>query len=185
MATLAIASAQVPAGTRVLVEMRDKLEAKKVKPGKKFEARTLEALKSSDGRVVDSGTKLRGRVASADSGRLLLRFEEIQTSRGWKPIVATVKAVVGERDIRDEASTEGEIRSESSRGKGAAIGAAVLGGVGAAIGASQAGGRGALIGAGAGAGTGAAVGAAAGGSKDLVLDKGTRIELQVDRPLAW
>jgi hypothetical protein len=112
-----MAHADVAAGTRFMVELRDKLEATKVKRGKKFEARALENVRAQDGTVIKSGTKLRGRVAAASRDRLLLRFEEIQT-----PV---------------------------------------------------------------GAGAGAAAGAAVGGSDDLILDKGTRLELQLDRPLGW
>jgi hypothetical protein len=180
-----MAHADVAAGTRFMVELRDKLEAPKVKRGKKFEARALESVRAQDGTVIKSGTKLRGRVAAAGRDRLLLRFEEIQTPKGWKPLVATVRGVTGEKDVRKETTSEGEIRTESSRAKGALIGAAVLGGAGAAIGAAQGGGKAAAIGAGVGAGAGAAAGAAVGGSNDLILDKGARLELQLDRPLGW
>ena len=50
------------------------------------------------------------------------------------------------------------------------------------VGAQQGGGRGAAIGAGTGAVAGALIGTAAGG-KDLVLENGARLELQLDRPL--
>lgn len=178
----AVAASEIPAGTRFLVELRDKLEAPKVKRGKKFEARTLEALRADDGRIIAAGAKLKGRVTHAEHNRLLLRFEEINTGRGKRPVVATVAGVVGEKDVRRTANDEGEIRADGNRGRNAAIGAAVAGGIGAAIGGARAGAKGAGIGAGAGAATGAAIGAASGG-RDLVLDKGTRIEVLLDRPL--
>jgi hypothetical protein len=96
--------------------------------------------------------------------------------------VARVIGVMNEKDVRKKAGDEGEIHASGGRGKTAAIGAAVGAGIGAAVGASQAGGKGAAIGAGTGAGAGALIGAAAGG-KDLVLEKGTRIELELERPL--
>jgi outer membrane lipoprotein SlyB len=92
-----------------------------------------------------------------------------------------VTQVVGERDVRARADREGEIRADSHRGRNAAIGAVIASGAGAAIGATQ-GGREAAIGAAAGAAAGAALGATRGGN--LVLDKGTRLELQLDRPLS-
>ncbi len=178
---ISFAQSEVPAGTRFLVELRDRLEAKKVKPGKKFEARTLEALRAADGRTINARAKLKGRVSHVEHNKMMLRFEEIDTGRGKEPIVANVQRVMGEKDVRAK-SSEGEIQASGHRGRDAAIGAAVLGGIGAAIGAKEGGGKGAAIGAGAGAGAGGLIGAAAGG-KDLVLMEGTRIELELDRPL--
>lgn len=178
------AQSEIPAGTRVLVELRDNLDARRVRPGKKFEARTLEALNGSDGSWIEAGVRLRGRVASVDGNRILLRFEQLDTRRGWVPIVATVTGVAGERDFNRRASNEGEIRSSNSRGRNAAIGAAVGAGAGAAIGAARGGGHGAAIGAIVGGGTGAVIGAASGG-RDIELREGTRIEVQLDRPVLF
>jgi len=176
------AQAEVPAGTRFLVELRDDLKGPRVKEGKKFDARTLEALRLDDGSVVEAGAKLKGRVSYARDNEMILRFETIDTRRGKMPIVATVTRVVGEKYVKDRTSNEGEIKSSGSRGRNAAIGAAIGGGIGAAIGASRSGGSGAAIGAGTGAAAGALVGAASGGH-DLELQKGTRLELTLDRPL--
>ncbi len=178
-------SAEIPAGTRFMVELRDKLEGKKVRPGKKFEARTLEALTADDGSIVPAGARLTGRVSSVERDKIMLRFERIDTGREKLPLVATVLGVSGEKDVKKKASEEGEIHSEGGRGKSTAIGAVVGAGVGAAVGATQAGKKGAAIGAGAGALGGGLIGAAAGGSKDLVLYEGTRVELQLDRPLVF
>jgi hypothetical protein len=175
---------EIPAGTRFAVELRDKLEAKHVKRGKEFNARTLEALHASDGSVIPAGAKVRGRVAYAKDNELVLDFFRIETRRGKLPISATVVSVPGEKDVKRKAGKEGEIKSEGGRGKSAGIGALVGAGVGAAVGASQGGGKGAAIGAGAGAAGGALIGAAAGG-KDLVLRKGTELELELDRPLYY
>jgi hypothetical protein len=180
----ASAQSEVPAGTRFLVELRDKLEAHKVKRGKKFEARTLEALKGSDGRAIPAGAKLKGKVSYIEGNRMVLRFEEIQGPRGKEPVVATVVRVVGERHVEANAGREGEIRADSSRGRDAAIGALIVGGIGAAAGAAKGGGKGGAIGGAAGAATGAAIGAAAGG-RELVLQEGARLELQLDRPLTF
>lgn len=173
---------EVPAGTRFMVELRDKLDAEKVKPGKKFSATTLESLQMTDGTVVPPEAKLKGRVSYVEGKKMVLRFERIETRYGKYPIVASVVSVVGERDVKDEVGPEGEIKAEGGRGKSAAIGAVIGGGLGAAIGASQKGGKGAAIGAGAGGATGALIGAAAGG-KRLVLQKGARLEVELERPL--
>lgn len=177
-------ASEVPAGTKFIVELRDKLEAKKVKVGKKFDARTLEALRASDGSTIPAGKKLKGRVSFVEFNKMALRFEEIDTGRGKVPIVATVSGVVGERGVQPVTGEEGEIKSKSSRARGTLAGAAIGAGVGAGVGATQGGKKGAAIGAGVGAAGGAVVGALIGGS-DLTLDKGTRLELELDRPLTF
>ena len=63
------AQSEIPAGTRFIVELRKTLEARKVKPGKSFEARTAEALKASDGSLIRAGAKLNGPESHAtDTG---------------------------------------------------------------------------------------------------------------------
>lgn len=174
---------EVPAGTRFLVELRDTLKAKKVKRGKKFEARTLEALPTADGRIIPAGTKLKGKVSYADNDELVLRFEEIDLGGQKQPIVASVLGVIGEKGVKSKAGKEGEIEAKGGRGKSAAIGAAAGGGIGTAVGATRKEDhKRTAIAAGSGAALGALIGAAAGG-RDLVLDKGTRMQLQLDRPL--
>jgi len=173
---------EIAQGTRFMVELRNKLEAKKVKPGKKFDAITLQALETTDGTVVPAGSKLKGKVSYVEGNKMVLRFERIETRHGKFPIVASVVGVVGERDVKDSVGSEGEIKAEGGRGKNAAIGAIVGGGIGAAVGASKGGSKDAAIGAGVGGGTGALIGAATGG-KDLVLQKGARLEVELDRPL--
>ena len=176
---------EVPAGTRFLVELRTKLEAKKVKPGKKFTARTLEAVRATDGTYIPPGAKLKGRVAHAEKRGLTLRFEQIKAGREYVPVIATVVGVLGEKKVKTETDREGEIEAKGGSGKNAAIGAAIGAGAGAAVGAATAGGvKGTAIGAGIGAGAGALIGAASGGSS-LVLHKGTRLELELDRSLAF
>lgn len=183
-AASARAQSQIPAGARFLVELRDKLDARKVHVGKKFEARTVEPIQATDGNYIPAGTKLKGQVSYVRDNQMILRFDRIEPPGGKTPLVATVTGVVGEKDVQAKAGEEGEIKASSHRARNAAIGAVVLGGIGAAVGASQAGAKGAGIGAGTGAATGAVIGAASGG-RDLILNQGTRIELQLDRPLIF
>lgn len=178
----ALADAEVPRGTRFLVELDDTLEAKKIKRGKEFDARTLEALRATDGRVIPAGARLRGEVTYVENNKVMLRFEQIDTRRGTVPLVASVVRIVNEEDVRDKPGEEGEVQASGNRGRNSAIGAVVGGGIGAAIGAAKGGGKEAAMGAGAGAAAGALIGAATGG-KDLILYEGTRLELQLDRPL--
>jgi hypothetical protein len=180
-------AAEVPVGTHFLVELRDKLDAKKIKVGKKFKAETLEALQASGGNIVPAGAKLKGHVSFVEYNKMMLRFERIECKSGKLPIVATVSRVLVEKGISGkvgEEGEEGEIRTQHSRARGAIAGAAIGAGVGAAVGASQGGKRGAGIGAAIGAGAGGVVGAII-GSGDLVLQKGTRLELELARPLLF
>jgi hypothetical protein len=177
-------AAEVPAGTHFLVELRDKLDAKKIKVGKKFKAETLEALRASDGNIVPAGAKLKGHVSFVEYNKMMLRFERIESKSGKLPIVATVSRVLEEKGISGKVGEEGEIRAQHSRARGAIAGAAIGAGVGAAVGASQGGKKGAGIGAAIGAGSGGVVGAII-GSGDLVLQKGTRLELELERPLLF
>ena len=181
---LAIQSSEVPAGTRFMVELRDKLVAKEIKKGKKFEVRTLEALTASDGSQIPADAKIKGRVTSVRNNEMVLRFEEIDTGRGKSPIVASVAGVAGEKDVKAKVGKEGEISSSGGRGKSAAIGSAVGAAIGAGVGAARGGTTNTVIGAGIGAGAGAGVGAAAGG-RDLELTKGTRLDVVLDRPLSF
>lgn len=180
--SLAAADSEVPAGTRFMVELGDRLEARKVREGKRFKAWTLEAIETTDGDVIPEGTKLTGWVTHATDRELHLRFDRIETEWGRLPIVATVTGVAGERGVKRNADDEGDIKSSGGRKKGAGIGAAIGGGIGAGVGAAKSGGKGAAIGGGSGAVVGALIGAAAGGH-DLVLEKGAQIELQLERPL--
>ena len=181
---LALQNSEVPAGTRFMVELRDKLEAKNVKKGKKFEVRTLEALTANDGSQIAAGAKIKGRVTSVRNNEMVLRFEEIDTGRGKSPIIASVAGVAGEKDVKARVGKEGEISSSGGRGKSAAIGSAVGAAIGAGVGAARGGAANTAIGAGIGAGAGAGVGAAAGG-RDLELTKGTRLDVVLDRPLSF
>jgi hypothetical protein len=181
---LALQNSEVPAGTRFMVELRDKLEARKIKKGKKFEVRTLEALTANDGSQIPAGAKSKGRVTSVDNNEMVLRFEEIDTGRGKSPIIASVAGVAGEKDVKAKVGKEGEISSSGGRGKSAAIGSAVGAAIGAGVGAAKGGAANTAIGAGIGAGAGAGVGAAAGG-RDLELTKGTRLDVVLDRPLSF
>jgi hypothetical protein len=181
---LALQNSEVPAGTRFMVELRDKLEAKNVKKGKKFEVRTLEALTANDGSQIPAGAKIKGRVTSVSNHEMVLRFEEIDTKNGKSPIIASVAGVTGEKDVKAKVGKEGEISSSGGRGKSAAIGSAVGAAIGAGVGAARGGAANTAIGAGIGAGAGAGVGAAAGG-RDLELTKGTRLDVVLDRPLSF
>jgi hypothetical protein len=107
-----------------MVELRDKLEAREIKKGKKFEVQHWK-LTANDGSQIPAGVKIKGRVTSVSNNEMVLRFEEIDTKNGKSPIIASVAGVSGEKDVKAKGWQKGEISSSGGRGKSAAIGSAV------------------------------------------------------------
>lgn len=183
-AVWAAGQSEVPAGTRFVVELEKKLDANKVKRGKRFEARTLEALQTADGRVIPAGSELDGRVGEVSKREMQLRFEEIHTPWGRTPLVARVVAVPDEKGVKATTDDEGDIQaSGGGHKKHAVVGGLVGAGIGAAVGgATQGGASGVGKGAAIGGATGGLIGATKGGHR-LVLERGARLEVELDRPL--
>lgn len=176
-ATTTAPANSIPAGTKFIVRLNDKLDTGKVKAGKHFQAKLGEDLAAPGGAVIPRGKKVKGHVSSVERGfhaRLLLSFDEIETQHGWMPLAATVTGVPGEHGVK-QPNSEGEIeRKGPSKGRmieSAAIGA----GVGALGGVVAGGSHGAAIGAGLGAGLLT--------DRNLKLDKGQMLEVRLDRPL--
>jgi hypothetical protein len=173
----------VPQGTIFLIQLTDRLDTRKVKPGHHFRARLAEPLVASNGATLDKGRKIKGHVSAVEPGlhtRLLLSFDEIETQHGSVPLIATVTGVPGEHGLR-ELGEEGEIgRKGMSREQ---IAEAVV--VGASEGAAERARHSGRHGASAGARSGAANGAysAFESGRELVLDKGTALEIRLDRNL--
>ncbi|MGH9776454.1 MAG: hypothetical protein ACRD50_16100 [Candidatus Acidiferrales bacterium] len=179
---------QVPAGTRFLVSLRTELNTREDQPGKHFKATTLEPLVSADGTVVPPGAEVRGHVSRVEPGhitgraRLWLSFDDLKTPHGRVPLIADVVQVPGEHSVKSGESTEGEIDARTSTGKRdaeAAVTGAAIGGVNAAKATHDK--------------KDAAVGAAYGGisaflvssglGQELDLEKNTKLELELIRPL--
>jgi hypothetical protein len=173
----------VPQGTIFLIQLTDRLDTRTVKPGHHFKARLAEPLVASNGTTLDKGRKIKGHVSAVEPGlhtRLLLSFDEIETQHGSVPLIATVTGVPGEHGLR-ELGEEGEIgRKGMTREQ---IAEAVV--VGASEGASRGSRHGGKRGAAAGASSEATRGAysAFESGHDLVLDKGTALEIRLDRNL--
>jgi hypothetical protein len=183
-----LASYTVAPGTRFLVRLEDDLNTRKTKENKKFKVRTLEPLETGNGMILPPGAEIKGHVSRIEPAgitgraRLWLTFDEIKTKHGRLPIVADVVSVPGDHSVKPGPSKEGEIESRTSKGgeevKAAAAGAAIGAVTGAAAGKS-----------GKAAGIGAAVGAAAGFlvasgmGHELNLPKGSKLELELARPL--
>ncbi len=173
----------IPEGTRFLVVLGDKLDTSKLKAGKKFKAALGEDLVAPDGAVIPRGKKVAGHVSSVERGfhaRLLLSFDQIETQHGWVPLAATVTGVPGEHGAKNTGS-EGEIARKGVDKTRAVESAAAGAAVGAVGGTLAAGPHGAIVGAAVGGAAGLGAGMLT--DRDLTLQKGTQLELRLDRQL--
>lgn len=171
-------------GTRFLVVLDDKLDTAKLERGKRFKAKLGEDLVAPDGSMIPRGKKIKGHVSDVERGlhpRLLLSFDQIETRHGWVPLAATVTGVPGEHGVKQETGREGEIERPGVDKRRAAEAAVIGAGVGTLAGAAAGGGKGAAIGAAAGAGVGLGAGILT--DRNFKLDKGTQLEVQLDRQL--
>lgn len=174
----------IPEGTRFIIRLDDTLDTAKLKPGKNFQAKLSEDLVTPDGSTIPAGKKIKGHVSSVERGmnaRLLLSFDQIETRHGWRPLIATVTGVPGEHAVKQETGSEGEIQKQGASGRRIAEGALIGAAVGAAAGAVTAGPHGAIIGAAAGGALGGGAGLVT--NRDLKLNKGTQVEIRLDRPI--
>ncbi len=173
----------IPEGTRFVVLLGDKLDTSKVQTGKKFKATLGEDLVAADGAVIARGKKVKGHVSEVERGfhaRLLLSFDQIETDHGWVPLAATVTGVPGEHGAKSTGS-EGEIARKGVDKTRAVESAAAGAAVGAVGGTLAAGPHGAIVGAAVGGAAGLGAGMLT--DRDLKLDKGTQLELRLDRQL--
>jgi hypothetical protein len=186
-ASLPAAAEVVQNGTHFLVRLDKELSTARNKVNEKFDAKTIEPLETSSGNILPPGVKVHGHIGRIESGgitgraRLWLTFDDIDTHHGRRPIVAQVSNVPGDFSVRPGESREGEIEARTSNAtrdlEAAASGAAH----GAAAGASKGGVKGAAT----GAATGGAAGfmASYGVGQEIDLQKGTKLDLVLDRPL--
>jgi hypothetical protein len=181
----AIAPNAIPDGTRFIVKLKDTLDTSQMDQGKHFKAELREDLTTPGGLIIPKGRTVKGHVAMFEHGytgsKMQLALDEIETRKGWVPLIGTVTGVPGDPSIK-ATGEEGEIyRKGPDKRKvitNAAIGAAV-----GAVGGSVAGGhKGAAIGAAAGAGVGTGSSFLFKGS-NMKLEKGTQLEIRLDRDL--
>ena len=175
----------IPEGTRFIIKLKDSLDTRKIEQGKRFKAELREDLTTPSGLVIPKGRTVRGHVGSFDRGytgaHLLLALDEIETRKGWVPLVGTVTGVPGDSSVKSTGN-EGEITRKGPDKRKVITDAAIGAGVGAVAGAAIGGGKGAAIGAAAGAGLGTGTGLLFKGS-DVKLDKDTQLEVRLDRDL--
>jgi hypothetical protein len=174
----------VPQGTAFLIQLTDRLDTKTVKAGDRFHARLAEPLLSpTGGLMIDQGKKIKGHVSALEPGlhtRLLLSFDEIETQHGWTALIATVTGVPGEHGLQ-QVGDEGQIGRKGMTKEQIAEAVVVGAGEGAAAGVHDKDKREAATGAGQGAANSAFT--ALQSSHDLILEKGTALEIRLDRNL--
>lgn len=181
------AACMVPAGTRFLVGLQDKLNTNEDKAGKRFRARTLEPLTAADGSVLAPGAEIQGHIDKVEPAekigraRLWLTFDDIQTRAGQKPLMAQLIDAPGVRSIRVVYDHEGEIVVASSQRKRQEEAIAAGAFAGAAPGVVARNPKEAAIGAGIGAVTAFMI--ASGLGQELTVEKDTKLELVLARPL--
>jgi len=174
----------IPQGTIFLIQLTDRLDTKTVKTGDRFHARLAEPLLSPNGGLmIDQGKKIKGHVSAVEPGlhtRLLLSFDEIEIQHGWVPLIATVTGVPGEHGLQ-QIGEEGEIGRKGMTKEQIAEAVVVGAGEGAAPGVHDKDKREAAAGASQGAANSAFTAIESG--HDLILDKGTALEIRLDRDL--
>jgi len=170
-------------GTIFLIQITDRIDTRTVKAGDHFNAHVAEPLVAANGAAIAEARKIRGHVSAVEPGlhtRIILSFDEIETPRGWVPLIATVTGVPGEHGMR-QVGEEGEIGRKGMSKEDMAEAVVVGAGEGAAQGMKSGGKRGAAAGAGNGAANSAFSALESG--HDLILEKGTALEVRLDRNL--
>lgn len=175
----------VPEGTRFIIKLKDTLDTRTLQQGQHFGAELSEDLVTPSGLLIPRGRSVKGHIATFERGymgaRIMFAMDEMNTRHGWVPLIATVTGVPGDPSIKSTGQ-EGEITQKGPDKKRMITNAAIGAGVGAAAGAAAGGGKGAAVGAAAGAGLGTGSSFLFKGS-DLKLDKGTLLEVRLDRDL--
>jgi hypothetical protein len=173
----------IPQGSILLIQLADRLDTHSVKAGDRFHARLAEPVTAGNGMTLEQGRKIKGHISAVEPGlhtRLLLSFDEIEIGHGWAPLIATVTGVPGEHGLRP-VGEEGEIGRKSMTKEEIAEAVVIGASEGAAQGAHQGGKKAAAQSAGAGAANSAYSAFESG--HDLILDKGTALEIRLDRSL--
>jgi hypothetical protein len=177
----------VTTGTRFLVGLEESLSTKDDKPGKRFRARTLDPLTAADGSVLPEGAEVHGHIDKVEPAgktgraRLWLTFDTIQTRAGKRPLVAQLIDAPGVHSIRVVYEHEGEIVAGTGKRQSQEEAMAEAALAGAAPGVMARNAKEAAIGAGIGAVTAFMATTALG--QELIVEKDTKLELVVARPL--
>ena len=189
--------ATAPSGTVIPAMLKISISTDVAQNGDLVEASILDSLPIQNGSI-PAGSTLLGCITQArasgrlsQSGHLGMKFTSLRTPDGnVSPISAHLVGLVGKYKLNGK----GEDTFLHGEGGKAKLGQAVIrGGVGAGAGAALGTAVGAIAGGGFGAGTGAWSGAAIGGGlglgdmalrkgREVKLESGTRLEIQLDQP---
>src|SRR5438552_5757954 len=137
----------IPEGTRFLIRLNDRLDTRKLQPGKHFKAKLAEDLVCRHVPDITRGKTIKGHVSSVEQGlhaRMMLSFDEIDTGHGNMPLIATITGVPGDHAVK-EPGEEGELQRKGMSKEHEIEAVAVGAGIGAAAGAAKGGGKGAGI----------------------------------------
>lgn len=175
----------VPDGSRFIIKLKDTLDTRNLQEGKRFKAELREELVTPIGLVIPKGRTIKGHIARFERGytgaRIQIALDEIETRKGWVPLIATVTGVPGDPSIKSD-TDEGDLYRKGPDKKKVITNAAIGAAVGAVSGSLAGGSKGAAIGAAAGAGLGTGSGFLFKGS-DMRLEKGTQMEVRLERDL--
>ncbi len=178
---------EVQQGTRFLIGLDNPVGTKDSKAGDAFTGHTLDPLIAADGTGLPAGSVVRGHVDKVEAAgktgraRMWLAFDDIKTPDGWMPLVAMVDDVPGIHSVRVNYNREGEIEASATKRQEAVQAAAAGALVGAAPGIMEKNDKEAAMGAAAAAA--AAYMVAAGLGQEVTLEKSTKLELILERPL--
>lgn len=175
----------IPDGTRFIIKLKDTLDTSKMEQGKHFKAELREDLLTPGGLIIPKGRTIKGHVGTFEHGytgsKMQLALDEIETRKGWVPLIGTITGVPGDPSIK-ATGEEGEIYRKGPDKKKVITNAAIGAAVGAVSGSVAGGHKGAAIGAAAGAGVGTGTAFLFKGS-NMKLEKGTQLEVRLDRDL--
>ncbi len=107
---------EIPEGTTLLIRLGQRLETQTARPGQRFKAALAQDLIAPNGVVIPRGSHVRGHISRASQGmhpRLLLSFNEIDTQHGWAPLIASVTSVPGEHGVKENEDGAIEAASQS------------------------------------------------------------------------
>jgi hypothetical protein len=178
----------IPEGPRLLIGLEDTLNSKHDKAGRQFIATTLEPVTTVDGEVIPQGVHIRGHIdrvhAAGDTGRarMWLTFDDIQTRHGWRPFVAQLIDAPGVHSVHVLYDREGEIQAASVN-RDEAMKAAMAGALAGAAATGMASGKEKEAAMAAATAAAQAFMVAYGLGQEFTLEKGTKLELVLERPL--
>src|SRR5215475_10200732 len=183
----AIATVEIPAGTKVALRLKQAISTKTAREGDAVYAETTFPIAIDDRILVPVGTYVQGKISHIQRGghikgraELLIHFTSMIYPSGYTVMLPGALENVPGAEHATMKDSEGTVRQDSDTGKKLET-VAKTAGTGAAIGGVGTGTwKGAGIGGGIGAGVGAAIGMLSRGG-DVRLEPGTSVEMVIQR----